>query len=370
MLYIFHDGINWTDLPTQWRICAYTLKGINIYSLRGSSDFLPEIGYIYAGFHASPWGCLLQNIFYGGFLRFEVARYYFLAANSFVLALASYVLSAKTSSLKIKDCVLVTSLLSLDFFISLHEGNAGGMVCAFLIMAWLLCDEHEYISGVLIAFAMIKPQDALIVCILMLVMKKIKPLVVGAVIDISAWGIVSFLTGKSMFELLNEFLFMPGRTGHPPFAGIFTILTDNFYAAAAMSMIAGIIFAVALYMLLSDGMPEIFKAYPAFMTVTFWCYSHWNDCYVLVLPACLCLWLMLQGRRGIFWLLCGIWCSSGLVIKSVITRLILFFIGEIRQGEPYIRAYLQAKTLYELVIIIIGIFACLELRRIYSESRP
>lgn len=47
LLYIFHDGINWTDLPTQWRICAYTLKGIDIYSLRGSSDFLPEIGYIY-----------------------------------------------------------------------------------------------------------------------------------------------------------------------------------------------------------------------------------------------------------------------------------------------------------------------------------
>lgn len=218
-----------------------------------------------------------------------MARYYFLAANSFVLALASYVLSAKTSSLKIKDCVLVTSLLSLDFFISLHEGNAGGMVCAFLIMAWLLCDEHEYISGVLIAFAMTKPQDALIVCILMLVMKKIKPLVVGAVIDISAWGIVSFLTGKGMFELLNEFLFMPGRTGHPPFAGIFTILTDNFYAAAAMSMIAGIIFAVALYMLLPDVTPKIFKAYPAFMAVTFWCYSFSNDRYVLILPACLCL---------------------------------------------------------------------------------
>lgn len=359
---VFSDGISWIDFPTQWRICVYTLRGIDIYPLRGSNNFLPDVGYIYAGLHASPWGCLLQSIFYGGFLSFEMAKIYFLAANSVVLSVASYLLFEKTSCLNVSEYSLVLSLLSLNFFYSVHEGNCGGMICALLVTAWLLRDDHPYISGMLIAFSMVKPQDALIVCILLLMMKRIKPLIVVAVIDISAWAAVSFLTGKGMFELLREFLFMPSENVSKPFAGIFTLLFDDYLTAVAMSMIAGIIFVAVLHILLPKDMPEIFKIYPAFMAITFWCYSYSNDSYVLVLPSCLCLWLMLHSGRKILWLLCALLCSLGLPAQGAVARIITSVNGTLASGW-------YAKSLYELGIILIGFLICIELRRIYPEAR-
>ena len=298
----------------------------------------------------------------------ETAKIYFLAVNAVALSTASYLLFVKTLSLHIGECVLITSILSMNFFHSVYFGNAGGVMCAFLVIAWLICDRHQYIAGVLIALSMVKPQDALIVCIFLLMMKRIKPLIIGAVIDISAWLATSVLTGKGMLELVKEFLFMPSEKVGSPFAGIFTILADNFLLAAFMSMAAGIIFVIALYMLLPDEMPEIFKAYPAFMTVTFWCYSSFNDCYVLILPACLCLLLMYWSDsfiRSSFWFLGSMWCSLGFIIASILTRIFMV----LNSGLSKDSAYIYAQNLYEFGVIILGVIMCFELRRIYSEAK-
>ena len=169
-LVILRGGLAWSDMGIQWRTCAYTLRGIDIYTLRGSENFIVELGRIEAGFHASPWGCLLENVFYGGFLPFAAAKVYFIAANILVLFLASYILYRKTKSISCRLGIftLITSILSIDFLKAIDQGNAGGMICAFLLIAWAICDEHEYISGILIGLAMVKPQDALIVCLMML----------------------------------------------------------------------------------------------------------------------------------------------------------------------------------------------------------
>lgn len=368
---MFHDGLAWSDFPTQWRVCVYTLRGIDIYTLRTGSNFLPDIGEIGAGFHASPWGSILESIFYGGFLPLGAAKIYFLAANIFVLILASYFLWLKAGCISrdLSSLVLIVSVLSADFMVSVHEGNAGGMICAFLLTAWLLCDDHPYISGVLIAFAMVKPQDALIVCIAILLMRKIKPLFIGAIIDISAWGVTAFLTRTGMFELLREFLFMPAeKVSRPPFAGIFTLLIDGFLPAAGMSMLAGIVFVILLHILLPKNMPEMFKIYPAFIAVTFWCYSYSNDCYVLVLPACMCFWAVLENigtMHKLFWTLGGIYCAFGLIVRSVTARILMSAISRL----SYTSAHVYARTIYELGLIVLSIIICVELRRKYMEAK-
>ena len=112
----------------------------------------------------------------------------------------------------------------------------------------LPCDEHEYLSGILLAFAMIKPQDTVIVCLVFLMMKKFKPLIVAAVIDVSAWFAVSVLTRKGMLELLRLFLFSPHRNESASFSGIFTLAFEPMTAIAA-SMLFGIIFVPSLYAL-------------------------------------------------------------------------------------------------------------------------
>ena len=370
--WMYRDGMVWNDFPTHWRICAYTLRGIDTYALRGSEDFLPEIGYIYSGFHASPWGCLLQNICFGGFLSFEGAKIYFLAVNALVLIAASCLLSRKIAAISpgLSVTAFVMSLLSTEFYVSVRGGNIGGVICAFLVMAWLLCDDHPYISGILIAFAMIKPQVALIVCIAMLLMRKIKPLVTGAIIDISAWGIVSLMTGNGMIELLREFMFMSNPQGVKflPFAGIFTLLIDDFFASILMSMLAGIIFVVVLFYFLPKNMPEMFKMYPAFMAVTFWSYSYANDRYVMILPALLCFFLMLRssGTLRVLWLICGMWCSFALIIWTAMLYMFMFLNPALSYEYS---AKVCSRTVYELVVIVIGIFICVELRRIYGEAK-
>ncbi|MBR0150651.1 MAG: DUF2029 domain-containing protein [Synergistaceae bacterium] len=366
-LFFFSRAVDYLlcDLETQWRVCAYTLRGVDIYALRGSDDFIPEIGYIYVGFHASPWGCLLENVFYGGFLSYEAAKAYFITVNLTILLTASLVLRAKATSLNVGSWAFILSLFSLDFFASVSMGNAGGMICAFLLIAWLICDDHPYIAGVLVAFAMVKPQVALIVCVMFLMMRRVKPLITGAVVDISAWFAVSLLTGKGMFELLREFLFMSSeKVGTPFSAGIFTIMFDNFMYATYASMIAGVIFVAVLYALLPRNMPEMFKIYPAFMAVAFWCYSQANDNYVHVLPACVCVWLLTLGNKRLLWLLCAMWCSFGLHIRSGIRRLIMLADPVLTYGD----SARFAMTLYELVIIAIGFMICVELRRIYGGA--
>ncbi|MBQ7545092.1 MAG: DUF2029 domain-containing protein [Synergistaceae bacterium] len=372
--WMFHDGATWTDFPTQWRICVYTLRGMDIYSFRGTADYLPEIGAISEGFHASPFGLVLENLFYGGFLPFNAAKIYFIALNIAVIVIASCLLYQKTAKLSQELGIMsfLVSLTSVNFFISTHEGNAGGMICAFLVIAWLILEEHPYTSGILIGFAMVKPQDAAIVCIALLLMKKVLSVVVAAVIDVAAWLVSSLLLKRGMLELLQEFLFAPnalpvGSSEARPFAGIFSLVSDNFLYATAASMVFGIIFLFWVYRSLPAEMPGIFKIYPAFMAVTFWCYSWALDSYVLIVPACLCLWLMFRSssRREFWgWMLWGLFCVSGAFFRSAVCRVLMRAYADI----GYYKAYDIARTLNEVGIIILGIVICVELRRIYREA--
>ena len=373
--WLFHDGVAWTDFPVQWRICVYTLRGMDIYSMRGTANYVSEIGSIGAGFHATPYGLLLANLFYGGFLPFKVAKIYFLIINIAGITFASWLLYKRAEVLSKEFGLLsfIVSITSVNFFIATHEGNTGGMVCVFLVIAWLLCNEHPYISGLFIAFAMVKPQDAAIVCVALLLMKRFVPVLVAALIDISAWAVVSFIVKRGMLELISEFLFSSQRTGTDPdainpFAGIFTLATDNFLLSVAASMVFGIIFVYIMYRCLPAEMPEIFKIYPAFMTVTFWCYSYVLDSYVLIIPTCLCLWLMIRSNeysRFIFWMFCGLFCANGAIFRSVLDRVFMRMYSSLH----YPKAYDIARTIYELGIITIGIILCLEFRRIYSEAK-
>lgn len=371
--WLFHDGFLWTDFPAQWRICVYTLRGMNIYSFRGTSDYLPEIGRVGAGFHATPWGLVLANLFYCGFLSMEAAKVYFVIINITGIVLASYLLFVKSLSLsrEFSTIAFIISLTSINFFIATHEGNAGGIICVFLVIAWLICEEHPFLSGILISFAMVKPQDALIVCLAMLIMKNFIPVITAALIDTAAWFTASVLLKENMFELLREFLFAPNSvdtvSAVRPFAGIFSLVSDNFLIAVTASMIFGIIFVCVMYRSLPDDMPVIFKMYPAFMAVTFWCYSWTLDSYVLIIPVSVCLWLMIKSVSSsdfIFWMLCSLYCANGSILRSIAYRIFM----KIFTGITYWRAYDISRTIYETGIIIIGIILCFELRRVYGHK--
>ena len=157
-----------------------------------------------------------------------------------------------------------------------------------------------------------------------------------------------------MFELLRLFLFSPHRNESAGFSGIFTLAFKPMTAIAA-SMLFGIIFVYCLHRFLPDNMPEMFRIYPAFIAVTFWCYSTTNDYYVLVVPALVCVYLMLITGK-VFWFLSAIYCSYGIIIRSILRRLMSLPGGQLN----------IPLTIHETGLIILSVIICLELRRIHS----
>ena len=362
--WLLHDGLAWYDFPQQWKFGAYTFRGIDIYTLRGSNNFLPEIGNVGAGFHSIPWGLVMQNILYGGFLPYNTAVKYFIAVNILLLLVSSWILYEKVCAIS-KDLgiyAFIMSVLSVDFLIGLHAGNAGAAVCALMVMAWALRNDHEYISGICAGIAMIKPQIALIVCFAFLLHKNFKSLFTAAAVDIAGWIASALVLKKGFLELLYEFFSASERqTGF--YRGIFHLLFEDYAIAIAMSMAAGIIFVILMYMYLPEDTPSLFKAYPACMSVTFWCYSYSTDCYILIIPAVICIWLMLHDtsrHKRLFWFISAVYCINAVSTWSRLHKILERCLGT---------SWYVSRTIHETGLVILSVIICLELRRIYSEVK-
>ena len=363
-----YDGLNWCDFITQREVCEYTLKGYDIYSLRGE-------GNIYMGFHAVPWGCVLGNIFYPGFLPLEEAKIYFLILNALALAAGSYILYKKIKPVsgELGFFALLLSVLSVDFLFAVYMGNGGGVVCVFMFFAWTLCDTSPYISGILTGLAMIKPQAAAIICILMLIMRKIKPLIVGALIDIAGWLTVSIMTKKGMFELLYEFLFSSDSlaAGGGARGDIFMLFFSNQLVSIAFSMLLGILFVSIIYVYLQTrgGVPEYFKIYPAMLAANFWCYGNITEGYLLILPAVICLLIMMNQHsktKRIVWFSFSVWTAYGPVVRSVLRRVLHICYRTLEHNSDLSKQL--PRTIFEIGLIVIGIMICFELRHIYRKE--
>ena len=351
---------------TQRFVCESILKGTDIYSLRGSSE-------LYAGFHASPWGSLLENIFYGGFLHLEAAKVYFTVLHFFLLFLTSYMLYRKTKEFSKNYALFISlmSVLSLDSITSFYYGNAGAMISSFLIISWLICDEHPYIAGILTGFAMVKPQVTLIICLGFVILKRYMPVLIAAAVTIISWFIVSLMIQKGMFAMLSDFLFSPNTGSEKGFAGILSFVPGRYMTRLGMSMLFGIIFLCAVSHFLPDDMPDMFKMYPAFMASTFWCYTYCNDAYVLIFPSALCVFIMSCQKSFITsscWFICALYCSYGLTIKYGSYTVYKLIAGTDLRSDFILGVRHTLDMTYDFGVVLVGILICMELRNIYLEA--
>ena len=165
-----------------------------------------------------------------------------------------------------------------------------------------------------------------------------------------------------MIELLYEFFSASERqTGF--YRGIFHLAFEDYAVAIAVSMASGIIFVIVMYMCLPEDTPSLFKAYPACMAVTFWCYSYSTDCYVLIIPAIVCIWLMLESpsRSGrLFWFMSAVYCLNAVSIWSRMHKLF---------ERLFATNWFFARTIYESGLIVLGVIICIQLRNMYSEVK-
>ena len=390
------------DLLGQWKLCAYALRGIDPYPLIGVEiPAVEELGIIPKNLGTTPWGLLLGNLFYPGFLPMSIAAFipnepltigkdlnayreinimlepaeiYFIVLNVIML-LATAIIIFQTFKNLSRKLAWTSALLAIFSAVQLipliNTGNASSVICCILILISFLQEDYPKLSGVLLAFAMVKPQLALIFCVTLLLMRQFKILLIAAAIDISAWLIVSFMTKIAPFVLLTEFL-ATGAGGDTSYAGIFTLFTaSNHHLAMGLSMLAGIIYVFVGHKFLSECKISAFKFFPACIASTFWCYSFYNDFYILILPAMICVYIMIETKDfvvpfgaavfmtvGIFLLM--IYLANINVLLSVIDWNTLFGLETVR----YIVHTWVIRTFWEGVVILIGLYICRRLKNI------
>ena len=338
------------DFGGQWKLCAYTLRGIDPYPLVGlRPPLIEEIGIIPAGWSTTPWGLLLGNFFYPGFLQLLDATTYFVLLNiMFLLWTALFVArNLKFGFGKWQIFFVTVTAFFGHFFIATYYGNAGMMICCLLIVCCVKVDERPILSGIFLALAMVKPQVALPICFALLLRKNFKVLTVAAVVDFAAWGIAALMTNQTPLNLLTEF-FSLNASGGEAFLGLFTIVfLENKTLTMATSMAAGILF---IWWLWRRGFKDekIFWLVPACLATTFFGYSFHNEFFILLLPALLCLNFAVRAdfvREKIFWLTAFVFLAMG---HYAILSLLRIIVGS------EIPAFWVTRTILAMAIILLG----------------
>lgn len=364
---------DWTDFPGQWRICAYVLKGVDHYPYIGVEeipDAVKSVGVIPARWGAVPWGTVLGNVFYFGFLNVRDAGACYIALCVVSLTVTAIYVYRKANEMGGRKFAYLSLLLSACapyFIISMMGGNAGCIICCMLILVWIFCDKRPVIAGILLGLAMTKPQNALIICFALLLSKKFVPVIVAAVIDISAWLAASVLTGTGMIELLREFA-ATGAGGSGRFSGIFTVFVQSGQLALILSMAAGIAFVFVMSCIFrrrSVSDPHSLSLCFSYVASTFWCYAFDNDNYVLLLPAIVCVYIMMNEKkagRRIMWFVMSLYCNYGVFLKGKIARRML------QRFTGYSLDRMLGTTLYETGLIAVAIMILLALCRSCEDS--
>lgn len=301
LLWYAKIGFTWDDIDGQWLMCRYFLKGVNPYVYVPVEELaLKGLEPIPYGWSTSPWGCLLGLVFYAGFMPCEAAKIWFI-----LLYTAAYILVcvyfARRYPLQKKAVWVLAAVGLVSYTFSMLHGNAGGVICLFLLMAWDLKDRHNLLAGLCLAFAMVKPQVSLLICLYLLFQKNYKALFVAAIVDIAAWLVVAIRLDSGMFELLADMLDSDVGCGYQ-YNGIMTFLAPGLFSLSQtmyLSMAVGVAYSTILYAYIRRklGNDNFLKSLPFFVATSFWCYSWGNEFLVLLPVAALC--MSVHGRTGV-----------------------------------------------------------------------
>lgn len=217
------------DYHEHWKASAYIMNGIDPFTAVKAPRNL-EIGQMMENFISVPWSYLMTTIMAPGFLPYSIAQIYGMAF--FVVLVVFDIICLN----KIFDKVFYSHepLLIGIFILAMPrlaavwiQGNNAIMVSSFLIyMLYFILEDKEYVAAVFLAFAMVKPQVALLFCIPLLFKKKFKTIIVAAVIVLACWMVTLIILQKSPWESISLTLERGmNQEGDTRYAGIMNFLT-------------------------------------------------------------------------------------------------------------------------------------------------
>ena len=299
---LYNGYVSFCDFAGQWKLCAYALQGIDPYPLIGSNHAVIEsVGTIPKGWGASPWGLLLGNIFYPGFLSFDNAKIYFVMINLVLLCITALCVSRKLQKIskRLSWYSFVCSLFSFWSVYSIEQGNAGCGICCLLLLVILYHETCPIFSGFLLGLAMVKPQITLILCVAFLVIKCYRVVITSFLVVLVSLLAISGIVHNDPVSLIYEFL-NAGIGNNQNYAGIFTLLfMNNKFLAMTLSMLTGTVLVGVLTHCLPKNIYKPFYFFPACLVGTFWSYSFYNEFYILLLPLLVCNFWVLNASGGL-----------------------------------------------------------------------
>lgn len=289
-------GLQWWDFEGQWTISTYFCNQLNPY-LSQPFELLAAkgVGDIPSGWGTSPWGLLLGQLLYPGFLEYHYAQIYFVALYFMLYAIALFY-AWRLFPYQRTELLFFALLAAVSYFRPLLSGNAGGIMCLLLLLSIALQDKNQVFAGVLLAFAMIKPQLALLFCLYFLFRKRYILLFVACIVDVLAWIVAAFLLDTSILQLLTDFLNYDIGEG-AQFAGIFTLAFSSSSTAMLFSMLFGTIYAVVYYSFYKNR-GKLVELAPFCVATAFWSYA-WGNEYLVLLPVCLLAYQFYVDAKGI-----------------------------------------------------------------------
>ena len=358
------------DYRGQWTLCAYTLRGVNPFTIVGSKiATISKIGTVPNHFGTTPWGLVLGNLFYPGFLSTDDGKPFFILLHFILILLVTVTVFKKLKIHEDLKLMLVTVILvSPTYWTSLFRGNCSGLLYALLFLVIFWHREFPILTGVALAFAMIKPQSAGLICLTLLLERKFRTIIVAAVIDFLAWGVAALLTETAPIQLLRDFFAI--NIGEQNFKGISTIFLYSFpeNISLALSMILGIAFTITFYFLLKNKKSPLITFFPACVATTFWCYAYSYDRFLLSIPVILCLTFLTEStskiKQFLYFLasLClqvgGDFFDMKAPIMNKIHKIIQFFVSAKKMPTWWI-----STSLHEFLLIAISIIILIKLNR-------
>lgn len=290
-----NKGLGFADHQWLWAECACTLKGID--SAEAIRQGIQVQGIMLpASTSTFPWTKILGVLIHGSFLPYDISCIYYVILNTVILTtmivLVYRYMREYSESNKVATASILLMLSSWYLADLVTANNNATMICALIIIAIVIEDEHEVLSGVLIAFAMIKAQIVLPFCLVWLLKKKWKLLVTAAGIDIVCWLTSVVVTGVSPIRQLSNIVNMrvemtEGYLVYGIFDGLRSFGVSS-TMVLALSMFLGCILLVLVFCLTDRVLPKELKWFrwslPAMVSV-FWCYKSQCDYNILMIVA-------------------------------------------------------------------------------------
>jgi len=350
-IYFFYKsvimGMEHVDINDYWKCMAYSIRGYDISTCAAEGIVLNSIGYLGMGI-VLPWGRLLGNLIYPGFLPLKGAILYYYFLLSICTGIAGWYILNWIQKEKVDDwdkrenilfmiCMMMMPLYWED---ALNTGNMGGILCVFLILAAFFMEKQSWLAVILIAMAMIKPQNAAIFMVLLLLKKKIKMIcqvigiMLGSVLSSEIYvRICSYFRGTAgkisfwdkMIIMLKEYSGNGQGTkeeGIPSFFtyGILDKLIDwgvNTYVVLIGSAVLGIIFVICIIIYIRDC-NELKEDWIVLFSIAslssiFWCYKTQCDEIIIILCNLLCILCWKYGKKNfknVLWILFYLACIN------------------------------------------------------------